>query len=154
LREELPRGRAQRRVLAGHVPPVPHEPIAARAARIGETLVERGAQRAALRREPIDDDDVTHDRKLETPLRKPQRGRDATRDYLVAGVLFASVFDESVDFAGVVGFASFAGAVFAVSFAGAVFDVSVFGASLAGAGSARTGVASIATVSRDMMVFM
>lgn len=56
--KELPRGRAECRVLAGNVPEQSHtKPVARRRARIGEAAVEMGAQRVRLRGEVGRDDD-------------------------------------------------------------------------------------------------
>src|ERR1700689_5324346 len=84
----LPRRRAQRGVLTGHVPPIPHEAIASRAARLGEPRIERAAERTRLGRELIDDDDVAHVRKC-----KRRHGQAAAASaepayaYLVAGAV-------------------------------------------------------------------
>ena len=61
-REVGPRRRAERRVLVRDVPVVPHEAVGAGLARLGEPGIEHRAQRADLRREPVDDDDAARHR--------------------------------------------------------------------------------------------
>src|SRR5262245_38043149 len=80
------RRRASRGVLARHVPPIPHEAIGARAARLGEAIVEHRAQLARFGREPIDDHErsaqnLSHTYDSSTTGNPPTRegSRDAAR---------------------------------------------------------------------------